>query len=143
MEVSDVRRRLQQELERGRVAHAERRARNDAAARSYADFLSRTATPVFRMLITALKAEGFGCSLFTPAASLRLASDRSGDDYIELVLDSEGDLPRPKLHISRTRGRQTLESERMIGEPGRAIGELTDEDVLEALLAEISALVVR
>ncbi|MBI3263500.1 MAG: hypothetical protein HYZ58_10170 [Acidobacteria bacterium] len=60
MEVSDVRRRLQQELERGRVAHAERRARNDAAARSYADFLSRTATPVFRMLITALKAEGFG-----------------------------------------------------------------------------------
>lgn len=142
MEVSDVRRRLQQELERGRAAHVERRTRSDAAAKSYEDWLSRVATPIFRMLITALKAEGLGFSLFTPAGSLRLASERSGDDYIELVLDAESDPPRPKLHISRTRGRQTIESERAIGE-GRPIGELTDEDVLEALLAEISALVVR
>lgn len=142
MEVSDVRRRLQQELERGRAAHVERRTRSDVAAKSYEDLLSRVATPIFRMLITALKAEGLGFSLFTPAGSLRLASERSGDDYIELALDAESDPPRPKLHISRTRGRQTIESERAIGE-GRPIGELTEEDVLEALLAEISALVVR
>lgn len=142
MEVSDVRRRLQQELERGRAAHAERRTKSDAAARSYEDFLSRVGTPIFRMLIMALKAEGLGFSLFTPAGSLRLASERSGDDYIELVLDAGSDPPQPKLHISRTRGRQTIESERALG-GGRPIGELTDEDVLEALLAEISALVVR
>ena len=142
MEVSDVRRRLQQELERGRAAHAERRTRSDAAARSYEDFFSRVGTPIFRMIIMALKAERLGFSLFTPAGSLRLASERSGDDYIELVLDAERDPPRPKLHISRTRGRQTIESERTIGE-GRPIGELTEEDVLTALLAEIAELVVR
>lgn len=142
MEVSEVRRRLQQALERGRLAHAERRSRSDAAAGRYDEFLSRVATPVFRMLIAALKAEGFGFSLFTPAGSLRLASDRSGDDYVELVLDSDRDPPQPTLHVSRTRGRRTIESERMIRE-GSPIGELTGEDVLNALLAEIGELVVR
>lgn len=142
MEVSDVRRRLQQELERGRTAHAERRARTSAAAKDYEDFLARVATPVFRMLISGLKAEGLGFSLFTPSGSLRLASDRSGDDYLELSLDAERDPPQPTLRVSRTRGRRTIESERLVGS-GKSIGELTQEDVLDALLAEIAEFVVR
>ncbi|MBI4476527.1 MAG: hypothetical protein HY654_05095 [Acidobacteria bacterium] len=142
MEVSEVRRRLRQELERTRAAHAERRARTDAAGRDYEEFLSRVATPVFRMTATALKAEGLGFSLFTPAGSLRLASDRTGADYIELALDAHSDPPRPILHVGRARGRQTMESERIIAE-GKAIRELTEEDVLNALVAEVAEFVVR
>ncbi len=94
------------------------------------------------MLVSVLKAESVGFSLFTPAGSVRLASDRSGDDYVELALDTGADPPRPTVRVSRRRGRQTVESERVVGE-GRPIGELTESDILDAVLPEIVEFFVR
>src|SRR5512139_394003 len=108
MEIPDVRRRVRQMLERARRASAERRARVDAAARAYESFLSRVATPVFRMFATAIRAEGHAFAVFTPAGGLRLASERSADDYIELLIDTESDPPTVAARINRGRGGRLL-----------------------------------
>lgn len=94
------------------------------------------------MLVSALKAESAGFSLFTPGGALRLASDRSRDDYIELRLDPNADPPQPTLLVSRRRGRDTIETERVVGE-GKAIGEITETDVLDAVVAEVVEFLVR
>jgi len=142
MEIPDVRRRVRQMLERARRASAERRARVDAAARAYESFLSRVATPVFRMFATAIRAEGHAFAVFTPAGGLRLASERSADDFIELLIDTESDPPTVAARINRGRGGRLLTAERPIRE-GAAIESLTEEDVLEFLLKAIEPFVER
>jgi hypothetical protein len=142
MEIPDVRRRVRQMLERARRASAERRAGVDAAARAYESFLSRVATPVFRMFATAIRAEGHAFAVFTPAGGLRLASERSADDYIELLIDTESDPPTVAARINRGRGGRLLTAERPIRE-GAAIESLTEEDVLEFLLKAIEPFVER
>ena len=142
MEVSDVRRRLLQTIDRARRAAAERRGRADAAAQSYEAVLENVATPVFRMFVTALRAEGHPFAVHTPAGGLRLASDRSAEDYIELALDTTIDPPAAIARVSRSRGHRVISTEREIREK-TAIERLTEEDVLEFLLGEIVPFVVR
>jgi hypothetical protein len=142
MEVSDVRKRLLQTIDRARRAAAEHRARADAAARFYEEFLEKVATPVFRMFGIALRAEGHLFVVHTPAGGLRLASERSAEDYIELALDTAIDPPAAIARVSRGRGHRVISTEREIREK-TAIERLTEEDVLEFLLAEIVAFVVR
>lgn len=142
MEVSEVRKRLLQTIDRARRAAAERRTRADAAAKSYEEFLEKVATPVFRMFATALKAEGHLFVVHSPAGGLRLASERSAEDFIELALDASVDPPAAIARISRGRGHRVVSTEREI-RAGMAIDRLTEEDVLEFLLGEIVAFVAR
>ena len=74
MEISDVRRRLTQTIERAKREAAERRARHDEAARDYAAFLERVAVPVFRQVANVLKTQGYAFRVFTPSDSVRLMS---------------------------------------------------------------------
>jgi len=142
MEVSDVRRRLLQTIDRAKRAAAERRARTDAAARAYEAFLEKVATPVFRLFATALRAEGHPFGVHTPAGGLRLAADRTGEDFIELALDTTIDPPAVVARVSRGRGHRVISTERPIRE-GAAVERLTEDDVLEFLLGEIVPFVVR
>ncbi len=142
VEISEVRRRLRAALEKGRRAAEERRARTDAAARDYEAFLDQRATPVFQQLAGALKAEGYSFKMFTPASSIRLASDRSPDEFIELTLDDTSNPPAVLGRTSRGRGRRMTTTERVVGE-GKAPVDLTEEDVLAFLLDEIAALLNR
>ena len=142
MEVSEVRKRFLQTVDRARRAAAEQRARADAAARTYEVFLEQVATPVFRMLSSALKAEGHPFAVHTPAGGLRLASDRAAEDFIELSLDTSADPPGVIARVSRARGHRVVSAERPVRE-GVAVERLTEEDVLEFLLAEIVPFVVR
>jgi hypothetical protein len=142
MEISDVRRRVRQMLDQARRASAERRVRADAAAQAYEGFLSKVATPVFRMFATAIKAEGRAFAVFTPAGGLRLASERSADDFIELSLDTSSDPPAVVARINRGRGSRLLTVERSIRD-GATVESLTEEDVLEFLLREIEPFVER
>jgi len=139
METSDVRKRLNQTMERAKRQAAERRARGDDAERAFDTFLSTMAVPLFRQVANILRAEGYLFTVFTPSGSVRLMSDRAVEDFIELSLDTAGDRPQVIAHASRSRGRRVLESERAIGEPG----ELTEEAVLEYLLKELEAFVER
>ncbi len=136
IEVSEIRKRLLQMLDQVKRANAERRTRADAAARAYDTFITDTATPVFRMFATALRAEGYPFSVFTPAGGLRLMSERSSDDFIELFLDTAVDPPTTAARINRGRGRRLMTAERPLRE-NAAVEQLTDEDVTEFLLREL------
>lgn len=142
MEVSEVRRRLRTAIEKAKQAAVDRRARNDAAARDYEVFLAERAAPVFHQLGAALTSEGHAFKVFTPAASIRLAADRSPEAFIELVLDDSSDPPAVVGRTTRGRGRRTVTSERAIG-GGAPVADLTEEDVLAFLLEEITPFVER
>jgi hypothetical protein len=94
MEIADVRNRLTQTIERSRRGAAARRTRNDQAAKAFETFLDRSAVPLFKQIGNVLKIENYPFTVFTPSGSVRLMSDRSADDYIELSLDTSGTEPR-------------------------------------------------
>ncbi len=140
MEISEIRKRVLQAIDQSRRAAAERRARSDAATAAYERFLAEVATPMFKQLAAVLKAEGYQFQVFTPAGGLRLASDRSPEDFIELRLDVSGQSPVVLGHVNRGRGSRIVSSERPIGV---GVAELTEHDVLEFLIQEIQPFVER
>ena len=142
MEIPEIRRRLRAAIDKARRASEERRARTDAAARDYQVFLEQRATPIVQQLAGALKAEGLSFKLFTPASSIRLASDRSPDEFIELSLDDTSDPPAVLGRTTRGRGRRMSSTDRALG-GGAPIADLTEEDVLNFLLEEITTLLER
>ena len=139
MEISLVRKRLTETIERAKKQAAERRARSDQAARDFAVFLQKVAVPLFRQVANALKADGYAFTVFTPSDSVRLMSDRSADDYIELTLDTTENPPCVVGQISRTRGRRVIDAERAVGAPDA----VTEEQLLDFLLKELEAFVER
>jgi hypothetical protein len=142
IETSELRKRLRLAIERSRKAAAERRTRVDAAAVAYKDLLEGTATPLVQMLVNVLRAEGYPFTVFAPNGGLRLASARSGDDYLEFALDTSGDEPVVMLRVNRARGRRMLQHERPINR-GTPIERLGEEDLLQALLEELGPFVER
>ena len=139
MEISLVRRRLTETIERAKKQAAERRGRTDQASREFEVFLQKIAVPLFRQVANALKVDGYTFTVFTPSGSVRLMSDRAAEDYIEVTLDTSDDPPRVMGQTSRNRGRRVIDAERAIGTPDT----MTEEDVLEFLLKELEAFVER
>ena len=141
METSVLRRRLTETIETARRTAAERRARSDAAARDYSQFLDTIAVPLFRQIANVLKASGYSFTVFTPTGSVRLMSDKASEDYIELSLDTSADEPMVLGKSSRARGRRVLESERAIAE--QTVANLTEDHVLNYVLKELEPFVER
>jgi len=139
MEIADVKRQVLGAIERARRSAAARQTRHDEGARAYAEFLDRVAVPLMRQVANVLRAHGFPFTVFTPGGSVRLMSDKSSDDYFELLLDSTGDEPIVVGHGNRSRGRRVIESERALGPPA----EIGEEQLLEFVLREIEPLVER
>jgi hypothetical protein len=139
MEISLVRKRLTETIERARKQAATRRTRGEQAAREFDVFLQKVAVPLMRQVANALKADGYAFTVFTPSDSVRLMSDRSADDYIELALDPSGDTPQVSARISRTRGRRVIDAERAVGAPA----EVGEEQLLDFLLRELEPFVER
>ena len=109
--------------------------------RATSPFLERIAVPLFRQVAQILKAHSYAFSIFTPSDGVRLMSDKSTDDFIELSLDTSGEKAVVVGHVTRSRGRRILESERPIG--SGPISELTEDDVLAFLMKEIEPFVER
>jgi hypothetical protein len=141
MEISQVKQRLTETIERAKRSAAERRARNDEASRAYQPFLEQVAIPLFRQIASVLKASGYPFGVFTPGGSVRLMSERTSEDYIELALDTTGDRPEVIAHVSRTRGRRVIESEKPVSD--QPIDAITAEALLAFLLREIEPFVER
>ena len=141
METAEVRKRVYQTIERARRGAADRRARNDDATRAFDEFLERTAVPLFKQIANVLKIEGYSFTVFTPAGSVRLMSDKSGDDFIELALDTSDSEPRIMAHVSKSRGRRVVDEEQAVGS-GRP-GSVTEEDLLAFVLKALEPFVER
>jgi hypothetical protein len=139
MEISLVRKRLTETIERAKQQAAERRGRSDQASRDFTVFLQKVAVPLFRQVANALKADGYAFTVFTPSDSVRLMSDRSADDYIELTVDTAENPPRVVAQISRTRGRRVIDAEHAVGAPDA----VTEEQLLDFLVKELEAFVER
>lgn len=136
MEVSDVRRRIRAAIEAARARGAERRARNDEASRAYDQFLETAGVPAFHLVVNALTGEGHRFTVITPGRAVRMSPERSSEDFLELSLDTERDRPAVLIRSSRGRGRRVVMTERTLrGE--LPIGELTEEDVVGALVEEL------
>jgi hypothetical protein len=139
MEISDVKKRVHETIERAKRRAAERRARTEAAGHEFGRFLEQTAIPLFRQVANVLRADRRLFSVFTPSGSVRLMSDRRSEDFVELVLDASGDEPNVVLHSSRAWGNRVIESERAIGDPAN----LTEDALLAGVLEELEPLVER
>jgi hypothetical protein len=139
VEIADIKRRVVETIERAKRRAAARRIRNDEAAREYDTFLAERAIPVFKQVANVLRAEGFAFTVFTPGGSVRLMSDRSADEYVEVSLDTSDDQPAVTGQTRRARGRRVIEQERQLGAPA-ALGE---EHVLKFLLEGLEPLVER
>ena len=133
MEISQVRKQIKTAIDQARERAQQRRQRSAEAERAYATLLETVATPVARQVANALKVEGYAFTVFTPGGGLRLASDRSRDDYIEFALDTTADRPQVVLRTSHTRGSRTVEDERPL-KKGAAIEAISEQDVLEVLV---------
>jgi hypothetical protein len=142
METSDVRRRIRAAIEAARVRAAERRTRTDEATRAYDQFLEAIAVPAFHTVANALVGEGHRFKVSTPGRAARLSPERAAEDFIELSLDTERDVPAVVILTSRGRGRRMLSTERILREdPG--IAELTEEDVVSTLVEELLPFIER
>ena len=139
METGDVRRRLQHTIERAKRGAGDRRARNESATLAFTEFLDHVAVPLFKQIANVLRIENYPFNVFTPSGSVRLMSDKSGDDYIELTLDTAGENPRVMAHVSRSRGRRVVDEEKSIGAPET----LSEEDLFVFLLKELEPFVER
>ncbi|MQA30367.1 MAG: hypothetical protein GEU82_11090 [Luteitalea sp.] len=139
MEISTVRRRVQETIDRARRAAAERRQRTDDAARQYDLFLDQVAVPMFKQVASVLKAGGYPFGVMTPGGSVRLTSEKTADDYVELSLDTAGEEPVVMGHSRHSRGRRVREIERPIGVG--PVSALTEEQVLDFLMLELEPFV--
>ena len=139
MDIPEVRRRLRAAIVSARAAAQQRQARVDAASREYDPFLTERAVPLFRTFASALAAERLRFKVFTPAGSVRLVREGASEDYIELVLDTSGDVPQVIGRTSRGRGRHQVTKERPLKD-GANVDVLGEEDVLQFLVDEIVTL---
>jgi hypothetical protein len=135
MDVAELRKRLLRELERP-AAGADRKAAAEATRHGYERLLTATIGPLLKQAANILKAEGWLCDVHTPSESARLAFASSPETYIEFYLDTT-----PPAHVigrSSVRRKGGIEVQERIVGAGRAVEDLTEEDVLAYLLPELS-----
>lgn len=142
VDTAEVRKQLTHRIAELRKAQAQRRSATDAARTAFDAVVEREIAPTVRQFAQALKAEGFPFSVQTPASVVRLVSDRSGDNVIDIVLELGGKQPAVVVRSTFARGRRQLEDERTLAEGG-AIATLDGERVLAVLLDVIEPFVER
>jgi hypothetical protein len=98
--------------------------------------------PLVQQIAQVLKAEGQAVRVDTPAGRVRLVSERSADDYIELALDTTGQVPVVVGAVNRTRGRDRVSDEHILAS-GAEIVSLDDERLLEFFTGVLGPLVER
>jgi hypothetical protein len=142
MEISDVRRRVRAAIEDARRRSAERRVRTDEASRAWGRVLPEVAVPAVQAMASALAGEGHRFNLFTPGEAVRLSPERSAEEFVELSLDTQRETPAVVVQSTRGRGRRMISTERIVRE-GPQIAELTQEELITALLEEVIPFIER
>ena len=142
LDTAEVRKQLTHRLAELRKAQTQRRSATDAARTAFDTVVEREIAPTVRQFAQALKAEGFPFSVQTPASVVRLVSDRSSDNVIDIVLELGGRQPAVVVRSTYARGRHQLEDERTLAE-GDGIAGVDGARVLAALLDLIEPFVER
>ena len=135
-ELTDLRRRVRQAMQDAKRNAAQRREARDEASKAWDTAVAEIVEPAATQMAAALTGEGVPFRLETPRGTIRLVSERSKNDYIEIVLDAGDERDVPEV-IGRNvvgRGRQGVT---LIEESLGAPSELTDDAVTEFLLKAI------
>ena len=140
MEVSEVRQRILDTIARAKRDATARRARNAEVATAYERFLETVAAPLVHQVASVLKVEKYSLAVHTPAGAVRLVSERSPEDFLEIRLDTSGQSPQVVVHVERVRGRETTVEDRPI-RPGVLVEHLTDQDVLDEVAEALGRLI--
>src|SRR5262245_9993349 len=140
METADVRKRINDTIARAKHDAAARRARNAEAGPAYERFIENVAAPLMQQVFAVLKAEKYAFTVQTPAGTVRLASERSPEDFLEVRLDTSGQLPQVVVHVERVRGRETTVEDHPV-RPGVLTEHLTDTDLLEVVAQAVGVLI--
>lgn len=144
MDVSELRKRILRAIDDARREASDRRVAVDEAAKAFERFLNDVAVPLLRQAATVLNATGPAFTVHTPAGSVRLASEKSPETYLELELDAARPSPEVLGRISLARGgRQGQVIEERPIAAGKPVDRLTEEDLSAFLVAEVPKLVVR
>lgn len=138
----EIRKRVLRAIAEARQAAARRRVDAEAAERDGTAVLAEVIAPVFKTVAATLKAEGFGFRVLTPSRAVRLASDVSSEDFLEVALDTIREPPALVGRISHTWGRRVLVDELVVRE-GAAIQTLTQDDTLAFVLGQLAPFVAR
>jgi hypothetical protein len=141
MEPSEIRKRVLHALEHARRGAVQHREDADQASQAFAKLLPNAAA-TWKIALNVLKAEGHAFSIQTPTGMLRAVAERSGDDYIEVALDTSRRPPAVVVRTRMSRGRHVIDRESVVAEGDNVIA-LTDERLLAVLLAEIEPFVER
>jgi hypothetical protein len=141
MDTAAVRKQVSDTIERAKRTAQDRRARVENARTDFDALLDRVIVPLCRQVATALKASGYPFAVNTPSGAVRLSSERSADDYIEISLDTEDEMLPVVGRTRRSWGRRVLESNRPIRRS--AVKDINEEDVLTFLLKELEPFVER
>ena len=127
-----MRKRLRDSIEEAQKGAVARRAANQEAIAAWEQVLERVVTPLLQQISQVLKSEGYAFRVITPAGTVRLTSERSADDYIEVGMDTSGPVPAVVARVQRTRGRERFNDEHIVAS-GDAIPGLSDERLLDLL----------
>jgi hypothetical protein len=141
MDPSEIRRRVRQILDKERHQAAAHREHAQRTSQAFDNVLPGAAA-MWKQVASVLKAEGHGFSVHTPAGVLRLVSDRSPDDFIEVTVDAAR---RPSAVVVRTRltrGSVLIDRESVVVEGG-AVHTLGEDRLLDVLLEELGPFVER
>ena len=142
MEPSEIRKRVLQAIEQAKRHAIEHRGETERATAAFDDLLPRAAA-AWKIAMNVLRSEGHGFTMQTPAGLLRLVSDRSGEDYIEVALDTGR---RPVAVLVRTRlarGRRVIDRESTVAQGDEAIAGLDEDRLVDVLVRELEPFVER
>lgn len=142
LEVGEVRRRVRLRIEALKHEAAQHRTQVDAASAAYGPWLEQVAVPLFRQFTNVLRAEGLLFRVHTPAGLVRIEAERSADDHLELVLDTERRPPAVVLRRGYTRGHHTFTDERVVAE-GIDFSHVSPTEVLDHLLEDATPFLSR
>jgi hypothetical protein len=143
MDVSLLRQQILRALDEARKDASARRVTVDQAGKAFDAFLENIATPLMRQAAAVLRAEHQSFEVQTPGGSVRLAAEYAPQTFIELELDSSGAEPQVIGRVSLTRGRQGHVIEERPVAAGKAVADVTEDDVSRFLIAEVSKLVLK
>jgi hypothetical protein len=143
MDVSELRKRILRAIDEARKDAEGRRTVVDESGKAFRRFLDGTAVPLMRQAATVLNAAGHSFLVHTPSESVRLASEKSPQTFLEIELDVSGSAPEVVGRVSVTRGRQGLVIEERPIAAGRHVDAVTEEDLSAFLVAELPKLVIK
>ena len=142
LETGYIRKQVLHKIYEAKRIAVERRSLAADAGRDGAKVLDLIVAPVFKAVVAILKTEGYKFRVLTPPGVVRLVSEASSDEFIEVSLDVTREPPALIGCVSRQWGRRVLVDDIVIRKfPD--IAKFSEQEALTFLLERVVPFVER